>query len=72
MTYKLNLRSLCFLWIVSLLLVSPQALIPKDARGIRIHDFSKIKGLSLNELMSYPFMSELEQEQYDSSTEGKV
>ena len=74
MTYKLEFKiTLLFLWIVSpFISQSPQALIPKDALVVfSIHDFSKIKELSLNELMSYPFMSELEQEQYDGSTEGK-
>jgi len=47
-------------------------LIPKDALIVfSIHDFSEIKELPLNELMSYAFMSELEQEQYDGSTHKK-
>ncbi|MDG1842212.1 MAG: hypothetical protein P8I93_07680, partial [Crocinitomicaceae bacterium] len=74
MTSKLEFKiTLLFLWIASSFISqSPQALIPKDALVVfSIHDFSKIEDLSLNELMSYPFMSELEQEQYDGSTEGK-
>ena len=74
MNSKLQFKTLLlFLWIISpFISQSPQALIPKDALVVfSIHDFSKIEDLSLNELMSYPFMTELEQEQYDGSTEGK-
>ena len=52
---------------------NPEDLIPKDAITVfSIHKFDKIQNMSLEKLMSYEFMSELEQEQYDGSTSGKT
>ena len=51
---------------------NPEYLIPKDAITVfSIHKFDKIQNISLEKLMAYEFMSELEQEQYDGSTSGK-
>ena len=51
---------------------NPEDFIPKDAITVfSIHKFDKIQNISLEKLMSYEFMSELEQEQYDGSTSGK-
>ena len=51
---------------------NPEDFIPKDAITVfSIHKFDKIQNMSLEKLMSYEFMSELEQEQYDGSTSGK-
>ena len=52
---------------------NPEDLIPKDAITVfSIHKFDKIQNISLEKLMAYEFMSELEQEQYDGSTSGKT
>tara|TARA_Y100000385_G_scaffold181416_1_gene187375 strand:+ start:324 stop:2255 length:1932 start_codon:yes stop_codon:yes gene_type:complete len=52
---------------------NPEDLIPKDAITVfSINKFDKIQNISLEKLMSYEFMSELEQEQYDGSTNGKT
>ena len=60
--------------ISSLYSQNPEDLIPKDAITVfSIHKFDKIQNMSLEKLMSYEFMSELEQEQqYDGSTSGKT
>lgn len=69
---KFKTTFFCWFFSISLFAQSPEALIPSEAHSvITINNIQLLEEISLEELIQYDFMEEVQQELFDGSTSGK-